>query len=183
MSYYVEPEYWAEGYAEGDAKLVALSSVALSSTAVAMGNNAYAALAPSASSSVKAAVVRKLASTGFLSTGLYVEHGYVVGGFAEEDSAFTGASPTVLLSSRASKIVAESAGNAAFGRRLFNGAKVNALSTGFGAARIKWEIEAEPVNSWSDLAEPTHAWVNIAAGSSSWTDSLMPHERNDEGLH
>ena len=65
---------------------------------------------------------------------------------------------------------------------MFYGLQSGSLSNGLIAARIKWELEAEPVDAWANAAEPVDSWINVAEGSASWTDALMPHERNDEGL-
>jgi hypothetical protein len=182
VSYYVEPEYWVEGYAEGDAKLVALAPAATSTAAVAMGNDAYAGLAAAENTATKAGVTRKLASVGFLSNAVYAQDGYWVDGYVDTDPTSTSVSPAVFLSSRASKIIGESASNFAAGRRLFYGLQSGSLSAGLIAARIKWELEAEPVDAWANAAEPVDSWINVAEGPASWTDALMPHERNDEGL-
>ena len=182
MSYYVEPEYWAEGYAVGDAKLVAMASSSASAAAVAMGNDAYSGAFISELTATKAGVTRKLASVGFLSNAVYAADGYWVDGYVDTDPTSTGASPTVFLSSRAGKIIADSAAEVAAGRRLFNALKSDSSSAGLAAVRLKWELEAEPTDAWADVTETTSIWVSATEVSSSWTEVLMPHERNDEGL-
>jgi len=170
VAYYVEPEYWVEGYAVGDAKLVAASSSEASSVVSAAGIDRYTSFTPSAVGAMGVSPSRRLASVGFLSTAYYAENGYWVDGYADRDPTSTKASPTVQLSSFGANAIGGGDLNVAAAISIYRGVKVDALGALSASSRLKWEDETEPSDIWVDRNEPLNSWTPVTSVSGSWSD-------------
>lgn len=155
MTYYVEPEYWVEGYAVGDAKLIAAEAAEASATKVAMGLDAYTSGVTAEASATKAGPTRKLSSIGFLSDN--------------DDQTSTTASPTVLLAARGVSVFETTQLYAGPSLTLISGIKIDTISSMTAASRLKWEPQAEPSDIWTSRPEPSDIWTDIIEPSDSWS--------------
>ena len=155
MAYYVEPEYWVEGYAVGDAKLIAAEAAEASATKVAMGFDAYTSGVAAETSATKTGPTRKLASAGFLSDN--------------DDQTSTIASPSVLLATTGASVLETTQLYAGPSLTLISGIKIDAISTMTAASRLKWESQTEPSDIWTSRPEPSDIWTDIIEPSDSWS--------------
>jgi len=155
MAYYVEPEYWVEGYAVGDAKLIAAEAAETSATKAAMGFDAYTSGVSAETSATKVGPTRKLASVGLLSDN--------------DDQISTIASPAVLLATTGASVLETTQLYAGPSLTLISGIKIDAISTMTAASRLKWESQTEPSDIWTSRPEPSDIWTDIIEPSDSWS--------------
>jgi len=173
LPYYVEPEYWEEAYAEGDAKLisgVAFSSAASDVTAVAVTQSgALISVQASAASTVHRIFIVGVGENYYVAEG-YWEEGYAL--TTTGQSVSSAAVNRIFLS--AANISTQSAAESAAGRvrptsasvtvdsavsaqinRIFlNGAAVSATLAATSTANLVFSVDAQASASASVAALP-----------------------------
>lgn len=156
MAYYVEPEYWVEGYAVGDPKLIAAQAIGASAMKTGGGIDAYTGLQSAASSIVSIAPAR-ITFTGFSSVS---------------------ASDVDIGISASFGIAAKSASDSATNAGAFRIAQISSKASANGimlaSFRFKWEDETEPTDIWVSTTEPTDNWTDITEPSITWTAISEP---------
>lgn len=154
MAYYVQPDYWLDGYAEGDAKLTGAKIVAQS-----------VLLAASSRSEVEIGIKADSQSAMLLGTYRVRLSGLSANGESDIDAG------SALAISRALLPAATGQAYGAISITAKGAAKTIALSSGKSAMKLKWESEPEPGDAWTDRAEPSDIWSDIAEPGDAWSDT------------
>ena len=151
MAYYVEPEYWVEGYAVGDAKLIAASSNANTEADVSASIVALTGIAAESQSNALSAPLRVLSAACKSSAESQVYAGSPIVttfGFLSTSTSTLSAAGTLLLK-----------------------AGLSSVSNGTMAAsfRLRWEDDQEPIDAWLTVSEPSDLWTDVTEPTDSWS--------------
>lgn len=171
LPYYVEPEYWVEGYAEGDAKIVDASisaaltvaaniqrvkpidasTAAAATTAASVDRVRLAAMSDGSEANAVAAVIRKRLTAVTVPTTLSVSGSFIT--INDTQVGMAG-----LLS-------------AAFAtQRKRNSSAADVIYGIFAAnARLKWEQEPDTPETWVAAAAASDIWTPASPASETWT--------------
>ena len=189
LPYYVEPEYWEEGYAIGDAKLVsgtASAALSVSASAARIQNVAalvaaqismsavtsvtflgQASISSSLTVSASGVRVREASSTG----KYYVDEGYWQPGYENTATGQLAVSASASLIALGSATVNCSAALAATVNRVQFTSASTAISAIFTAsARLKWEPEPDTPETWTDIPAASGIWTDVPDTSETWTE-------------
>lgn len=157
MAKYVDAGYWVRGYAQGDYVDAALSADATSGAVTAAGFLSSTAAVPAATSTATFSPYR-VQQTGIKSDG------------ASTTDASAGLNLFV-----GNLIASDSAGLIAAAKTINKaGGAVSAEGIMALATRLKWEVEAEPGDTWTDELEPTGIWADSAEPGDTWTNTTEP---------
>jgi hypothetical protein len=189
LPYYVEPEYWEEGYAEGDAKLVSGSIAAAASvSAVANRVQSVAALvaaqiSASASASVtfigqaSISAVAAVTASGLRVVNVSSDGNYYVDqSYWEPDyeSTATGqlsfTASAFLVAQSSATINCSAALAAAVNRVQFTSAATSISAIFTASARLKWEPEPDTPDTWTDVPAVSGIWTDVPDASEIWTE-------------
>lgn len=152
MAYYVEPDYWLDGYAEGDAKLTGAQVVAQS-----------ALLAATSRSEVEIGIKADAQSAMLFGANRVTLCGLSADG---QSTVNVGMAITVSQAMLAEALSAGLAGTAATRKTGF-GADANGIMQ--SAFRLKWENEEEPSDGWTDSSEPSDLWTDVTEPTDGWS--------------
>ena len=152
MAYYVEPEYWLEGYAEGDAKLTGAQVVAQS-----------ALLAASSRSEVEIGIKADAQSAMLFGANRVALSGLSADG---QSTVKVGMAITV---SQAMLAEALSAGIGGISVTRTTAFRADANGIMQSAFRLKWENEEEPSDGWTNSSEPSDLWTDVTEPTDGWS--------------
>lgn len=173
LPYYVEPEYWVEGYAEGDAKIVDASisaaltvaaniqrvkpidasTAAATTTAASVDRVRLAAMADSGAATSSATVIRKRLTAVTVPTTLGVSGRFIVIAAAQVGIASL-LSAVASVQRKRDASVADS---------------VYAIIA--ASARYKWLDEAVTSEIWTQRAAASDTWTPAASDATDWTET------------
>ena len=143
MSYYVEPEYWIEGYAEGDAKSAA-AEVVISSNVLALSN-----VVSNVSSEISC--VFSVANVG---TNIVRDaSSNIFAAFAVSSSGAKTSTARGQIS-----LLSETLGSTQIIRQVMTQIPIQCM---FDAnAELKWSPTVDTVTNWSDAQSASTHWVD-----------------------
>lgn len=152
MAYYVEPDYWLEGYAEGDAKIVAALAASQSAMLIATDGLLINTAAKIDSQSALKIGPYRIQSTGWSAAAASE---FDVGAYAERAAGI--------------RYVALSVTSAAGGVVLRSGFSIPSNGIMKAAFRLKWENEQEPSDGWTNSSEPSDIWTDVTEPTDGWS--------------
>lgn len=152
MAYYVEPDYWLEGYAEGDAKIAGAQVVAQS-----------VLLAASSRSEVEIGIKADAQSAMLLGANRVTLSGLSADG---QSTVNIGMAITVSPAMLSAALSAGLAGMAATRKAGFDADANGIMQSAF---RLKWENEEEPSDGWTNSSEPSDLWTDVTEPTDGWS--------------